>query len=183
MRYLHELDSTAQAVGAVNTIRIRAGKLCGFNTDAIGFRVSLEQTDHGKWAQPQPGSSALIIGTGGASKAVAYVLGQLGIPYRLVSRNPDGENQLSYPALRQIDFQQIRWIFNASPLGSYPDVENCPDLPFEQFHSAQLVYDLVYNPADTLLLQRARAQGATVKNGLDMLRLQAEAAWAIWQDH
>ncbi|MBL7775141.1 MAG: shikimate dehydrogenase [Saprospiraceae bacterium] len=180
--FLDALDATAQAVGAVNTIRIRNGRLTGFNTDAPGFRTSLENIDGGRWARAEPGKQALILGAGGAARAVAYVLGQLGIPFRLVSRQPaEGSGQLSYTGLRALDFGKIRWIFNASPVGAFPEVSVCPDLPYERLHAAQLVYDLVYNPAETLLLQRAKAQGATTANGLEMLHLQAEAAWAIWR--
>ena len=178
--YLNALDETAQAIGAVNTIRVRDGNCTGYNTDAIGFEKSLQKFENGRWLQAGS-ASALILGTGGAAKAVAYILEKYGIPFRFVSRNPAGPNQVDYPGLRSLNFDSIRWIFNATPLGTFPETDNCPDLPYEKIHAAQLVYDLIYNPAETLLLQRTKAQGATVKNGLEMLYLQAEAAWAIWQ--
>lgn len=181
MPYLAALDDTARAVGAVNTILVENNGCTGFNTDVIGLELSLQQLDGGRWLSPQPEHTALILGTGGASRAVAYVLGKYGISYRFVSRKAGANTQLLYSDLEQLPFESIRWIFNATPVGTYPDVDVCPDLPYHKIHAAQLVYDLVYNPAETLLLQRARAQGATVKNGLEMLHLQAEAAWAVWQ--
>ena len=179
--YLDALDPAAEAVGAVNVIRFSDGRLIGYNSDILGLERSLQLLDNGKWLQPTP-KRALILGTGGAAKAVAYVLDQAGIDYAFVSRTLAGENILSYTDLRQLDFEQILLIFNATPVGTYPDIDKCPDLPYERLHAAQLVYDLVYNPAETLLLQRAKEQGAFVKNGLDMLHLQAEAAWMIWQN-
>ncbi len=181
MPYLNALDDTARAVGAVNTILIESGKCTGFNTDVVGLEASLRQLDAGRWLEAQSGRIALILGTGGASRAVAFVLDKYGISYRFVSRKPQASTQLAYTDLAQIAFESVRWVFNTTPVGTHPDVDVCPDLPYHKIHAAQLVYDLVYNPAETLLLQRAKAQGATVKNGLEMLHLQAEAAWAVWQ--
>ncbi|TNE62596.1 MAG: shikimate dehydrogenase [Bacteroidetes bacterium] len=182
LNYLDARDDTARDAGAVNVIRIRDGRLEGFNSDVLGLEISLQQLDDGKWLLPATGSGpvALILGTGGAARAVACVLRRAGLTYRIISRQA-GAGRLTYDDLHQLDFTEIRLIFNATPLGMYPDTENCPNLPFDKLHAAQLVYDLVYNPTETLLLQRARARGAAVKNGLEMLRLQAEAAWAIWQ--
>ncbi|MBK8968162.1 MAG: shikimate dehydrogenase [Saprospiraceae bacterium] len=181
MPYLDALDETAAAIGAVNTIRIKNGHCTGFNTDAAGLEGSLQLLEQGKWLKPIAGASALILGTGGAAKAVAFVLRKNSIPFRFVSRHPQTDEQVTYASLQAMDFDSVRWIFNATPLGTHPIVDVCPELPYHKIHAAQLVYDLVYNPAETLLLQRAKAQGATVKNGLEMLFLQAEAAWAIWQ--
>jgi len=176
--HLHRLDETAAAIGAVNVVRISNGLLTGFNTDAVGFERSLEP-----WLDTRTGSTrALILGTGGASKAVAYVLQKNNVAFQHVSRDPRVKNQVAYAELPHFDFASIHWIFNTTPLGTYPDTETCPDLPFELLNAQHLVYDLVYNPAETLLLQRAKARGCTLKNGLEMLQLQAEAAWEIWQD-
>lgn len=178
--YLDALDAAAREIGAVNVIRIQHGRLTGFNTDVVGLEQSLRP-----WldAARQPGRNirALILGTGGAALSVAFVLKKWGIPFQSVSRNPHQERQLTYTDLQTLDFTEIDWIFNTTPLGTFPDTEKCPDLPFQQLGPQHLVYDLVYNPPETLLLQRARARGCSVKNGLEMLQLQAEAAWAIWQ--
>lgn len=179
--YLAALDDTARAVGAVNTILVESGRCTGFNTDVVGLEHSLRRLDSGRWLDASPEQTALILGTGGASRAVAFVLEKYGISYRFVSRKAPENTQLAYTDLEQIPFESIRWIFNTTPVGTYPDGAACPDLPYHKIHAAQLVYDLVYNPSETLLLQRAKAQGATVKNGLEMLHVQAEAAWAIWQ--
>lgn len=178
--YLDKIDQTASAIGAVNVIRIKKGILTGYNTDIIGFEQSLIP-----WLNAlnkrHPEVRALILGTGGASRSVAFVLQKWSIPFQFVSRERRGESQLSYADLPALDFSAVRWIFNTTPLGTYPDTEMCPDLPFQQLGSQHLIYDLVYNPPETLLLQRAKARGCAVKNGLEMLQLQAEAAWAIWQ--
>lgn len=176
---LNGLDETAAAVGAVNVIRIENGCLTGFNTDVIGFERSLEF-----WLESRDteNTHALILGAGGASRAVAYVLQKRNISFRYVSRHPQGENQIGWNELDRLDFTQIQGIFNTTPLGTYPSADTCPDLPFERLGPQHLVYDLVYNPAETVLLRRAGARGCTIKNGLEMLHLQAEAAWEIWQD-
>lgn len=177
--YLDALDETAEAIGAVNCIKIEQGRLTGFNTDVIGFGQSLAALDGGQWVAA--GASALVLGTGGASKAVAFALKKLGVPVRFVSRNPGGENLVSYDDLQRLSSDDYTIVVNTTPLGTCPDVQNCPDLPFERLSHKHLVYDLVYNPPETLLLQRAGAQGCRVKNGLEMLQLQAEAAWRIWR--
>lgn len=176
--YLQRLDETAAAIGAVNVIRFETGGPAGFNTDAIGFERSLLP-----WLNKgQKTAHALILGAGGASKAVAYVLKKWGVPFHVVSRRPQAPEQMAWADLHKADFTEIQWIFNATPLGTYPDINVCPDLPFDLLGPQHLVYDLVYNPAETLLLQRAKSRGCAVKNGLEMLHLQAEAAWEIWQD-
>ena len=179
--YLQRLDETATAVGAVNVIRFEAGRLTGFNTDAIGFERSLQPWLNGR--RRQGGSTrALILGTGGASKAVAYILQKWGIDFQYVSRRPQNRRQIAWYDLPGVDFTAVHWIFNTTPLGTYPAADTCPDIPFDLLGPQHLVYDLVYNPAETLLLRRAKARGCAVKNGLEMLQLQAEAAWEIWQD-
>ncbi|MCB0528798.1 MAG: shikimate dehydrogenase [Lewinellaceae bacterium] len=175
---LDEVDDTARAIGAVNSIRVERGKLTGYNTDAEGFGQSLKNLDGGKWTTAS--RRAVILGTGGASKAVAYALRQCAIPYQFVSRNPAGQGHISYEQFRRLAPELFDIIINTTPLGTHPEVEQCPDVPFERLSSEHLVYDLVYNPAETLLLQRARARGCAVKNGLEMLQLQAEASWKRW---
>ena len=181
--YLDELDDTARAVGAVNCIKItRDKRLIGYNTDVIGFEQSLVGI---------PGvlngdgtvqlEKACILGTGGAAKAVGYVLNKLGIPFRFVSRAPAGPDQIGYADMPGFAQSSRAAIINCTPLGTYPKVDEMPPVPKEIFTSGNLVYDLVYNPAETLLLREAIARGCTVQNGLDMLHLQAAAAWIIWQ--
>lgn len=173
--YLDALDPACAQIGAVNCIRIRDGKKIGFNTDYLGFKQSLQS-----WLGTEI-PNALVLGTGGASKAVQQALRDLGVFFRIVSRN-QGEDQLTYAALRQ----QPQWlashplIINTTPLGTYPQVENMPDIPLEQVNAAHRVYDLVYNPQITRLMQECIARGGKAKNGQDMLELQAEAAWSIW---
>lgn len=182
---LHTLDETARAVGAVNCIKIENQQLKGFNTDVIGFEQSLlSMADFparlNEGALGNLPCRALVLGTGGASKAVAYVLKKLGILFQFVSRHPDGENEISYESVHRMPSAGYQLIINTTPLGMSPHADTCPDLPFDQLTSQHLVYDLVYNPAETVLLHRARIQGCVVKNGLEMLHLQAEAAWQIW---
>jgi shikimate dehydrogenase len=173
--YLDGLDPACAQIGAVNCIRIRDGKKIGFNTDYLGFKQSLQS-----WLGTEI-PNALVLGTGGASKAVQQALRDLGISYRIVSRTQI-EGQLTYDNLRD----QPEWlashplIINTTPLGTYPQVEDMPNIPLEQLHAAHRVYDLVYNPPITRLMQECIARGGTAKNGQDMLELQAEAAWSIW---
>jgi shikimate dehydrogenase len=171
MAYLDELDATAEAVGAVNCIRIREGELKGFNTDTIGFADTLKPLLN------EGHTDALVLGTGGASKAVVYALKQLGIRYKLVSRTG---GDLQYQDINQALISSHKLIVNTTPLGMYPDVETAPELPYNQLGPEHLLYDLVYNPAETLFLQKGKAYGAAIKNGYDMLIAQAEAGWAIW---
>lgn len=178
--YMSSLSPEAEAVGAVNTIRIesRAGKmpvLSGHNSDVYGFRVSLEQF----LAASRP-QHALILGTGGAAKAVEYVLKtDIQLPYHMVSRKPQ-DGQISYAELADWDWQEEILIINTTPLGMYPHTEAAPDLPYERFGTQHHVYDLIYNPEITQLMQLAQAQGAKVYNGMQMLILQAERSWDIW---
>ncbi len=177
--YLDELDTSAQDVGAVNCIRIDRGLLKGFNTDIDGFDGSLRTF----WLQWPTGKSALILGTGGASKAVATALRRRSIPFQFVSRNAEGPDQITYKTLQvnaERILQEVALIINTTPLGMAPAIETCPELPFEHFGPQYFIYDLVYNPAETLLLRRAAAMGCQVKNGLEMLQIQAEKAWEIW---
>ena len=173
--YLDALEPACAQIGAVNCIRVQDGIKTGFNTDYLGFKHSLQS-----WLGTEI-PNALVLGTGGASKAVQQALRDLEIPYRIVSRT-QREGQLTYADLKE----QPDWlashplIINTSPLGTYPQVEDMPDIPLEQLHAAHRVYDLVYNPPITRLMQECISQGGTAKNGQDMLELQAEAAWSIW---
>jgi shikimate dehydrogenase len=177
--FLHELDETAKAVGAVNCIKIIDNQyLIGFNTDAIGFEKSLpSETITACLEDSRP---ALILGTGGASKAVAYVFKKLGIPFLFVSRTPTSAQEISYEALSA---HSGVLIVNTTPIGTHPKTGEKPPLPTDFFKPGMFVYDLIYNPAETLLLHDAKSQGCRVKNGLKMLELQAEAAWEIWQQN
>lgn len=177
--FLDELDESAAAVGAVNTIKNQDGKLIGFNTDVYGFEQSILPIIHKKYAETQ-GLKALILGTGGASKAVFYILKKHKIEPVFVSRTPS-ENQIAYADVSQqiINSQQI--IVNTTPLGTVPNVDTFPDIPYEFLNHSHLLYDLVYNPEVTAFLQKGLVQKATIKNGFDMLVLQAEKAWEIWK--
>lgn len=171
--YLDELSDAAAQIGAVNCIRFKDGKKKGFNTDVIGFRESLQpllQPHHHK---------ALVLGTGGAAKAVMYALQEMNIDYLVASRTP-GNGTVAYSSLDQATMEAYTLIINTTPLGMYPNVDACPDIPYEYITSRHLLYDLVYNPAETLFLQKGAAQGAVIKNGYEMLILQAEASWDIW---
>jgi shikimate dehydrogenase len=178
--YLHRLSAAATAIGAVNCIHIGPnGQLTGHNTDAVGFRQSLENKAGGRWATPA--TQALVLGNGGAAKAVFFVLQSLG--------NPDAGNEYHWervPALisglQEQNPDAPVLIVNTTPVGMAPHVEDCPPLPFELFNDQILVFDLVYNPEETVLLQRAALQGADTLNGLEMLYLQADAAWEIWNN-
>lgn len=173
--FLDELDETAKAVRAVNTILIKDGKLTGYNTDIIGFAQSLKPLLHPHHER------ALILGTGGAAKAVAYVLKGLGIQYFFVSRETKNQsNSLTYSDLNDAVFNACKLIVNTTPVGMYPAIEYAPALPYQYFTPQHLAYDLVYNPTETRFMQLAGQHGAHVVNGLNMLHFQAEAAWKIW---
>ena len=179
MAYLDEIDETAQKVGAVNVVKIiRNGsnvRLRGCNSDVVGFENSLKPL-----LKPCH-TSAYILGTGGASKAVRYVLEKLGIDYQFVSRTADAANNiLSYEQLTNDLIASHKLIVNCTPLGMSPKTDVCPAIPYEAIGPDHLCFDLIYNPEVTLFLQKARQQGATIKNGLDMLIGQAVRAWEIW---
>ena len=175
--FLNELDPVAKTVGAVNTIQfIRSDAhtiLKGYNTDIIGFTNSFAPL-----LQPQH-RNALILGTGGASKAVAYALKTLNIDYRFVSRTPS-EEIYSYRQLTKEIIEKYKIIINCTPIGTFPDINAAPEIPYQYLSSEHLLYDLIYNPEKTLFCKLGEEHGATIKNGLDMLYGQAVAAWAIW---
>jgi shikimate dehydrogenase len=169
--YLDAIDAAAKAIGAVNCITIKDGILTGYNTDWVGFTDSIRpllKAHH---------THALVLGSGGSSKAVVYALRQLGIQYSIISR-AGGDYQ--YNQLTENIIQAHTIIINTTPLGMYPHTDNAPDIPYQFLTTSHLLYDLVYNPAETLFMQKGIAAGATVKNGYEMLILQAEASWRIW---
>ncbi|WP_128543179.1 shikimate dehydrogenase family protein [Larkinella soli] len=178
--FLDELDpASAARIGAVNTIRVLPdGRKIGYNSDYYGFRSTLEE-----WLQTlglhAPALQALVLGNGGAAKAVATALTDLGIRYRPVSRTPSAE-ALSYEALSPEIMDEYRLIVNTSPVGTYPNVEASPAIPYRLLSKNHLLYDLVYNPTETRFLQLGREQGASTYNGLPMLHRQAEKSWEIW---
>ena len=169
--YLDRLDQTAEQIGAVNVVYQRVG----YNTDCLGFMASIRPLLR---ANDQ---RALVLGTGGASKAVVYGLRQLGITPTLVSRTPR-EGIIGYKDLTEEIMAQHTLIVNCTPLGMLPDVDTCPDIPYHLITAKHLLYDCVYNPEQTLFLQKGKTQGATIRNGMEMLTGQAQAAWKIWNN-
>ncbi len=177
--YLDELDNDTAKIGAVNVIKIIRQpkgkvKLVGYNSDIIGFSQSIApllQPHHKK---------ALLLGTGGASKAVYRALENLNVKSTYVSRTKRSDDILTYNELTPEVMAEHTIIVNCTPVGMYPKVDFCPDIPYELITPTHLLYDLLYNPDETLFMKKGRAQGATVKNGLEMLLLQAFAAWEIW---
>ncbi|MCE9539254.1 MAG: shikimate dehydrogenase [Bacteroidetes bacterium] len=187
--YLDELDETAKAVAAVNCIKIlrdegKKTRLIGYNTDVFGFRQSIKpflEIQHER---------ALILGTGGASKAVAYVLKEIGIECFFVSRSKEqdariknqdlGANTFLYEELTEYIISAFKLIINATPVGTFPNINEAPALPYQYIQPSHLLYDLVYNPTETEFMKRGKLQGASVVNGLSMLHQQAEEAWRVW---
>lgn len=179
--FLSGISPEAEKIGAVNVIRVEREpgdisfyRLTGYNTDYIGFRDSLTPL-----LKPTIHRKALVLGTGGASKAVGQALSDLGIAWRYVSRSP-GENKLTYDALSPEILSAHHLIVNASPVGTFPHADACPAIPYQYLTANHLLYDLVYNPEETLFLKKGKAQGAMTKNGKEMLEIQALAAWRIW---
>lgn len=174
--FLNELSERARKMGAVNVITVsKNGNLTGDNSDYYGFKKSIEpllQAHHKK---------ALILGTGGASKAVAFALEELGIAYIYVSRKVS-ENSIDYSQIDATTFDSYQIIINTTPLGTSPNTHECPKIPYELFTAKHIAYDLIYNPAETQFLKKAKEQGAVTKNGMDMLVFQAEKAWEIWNE-
>jgi len=177
--FLDELNETAAAIGAVNVIKFIRSKnsliLKGYNTDAVGFENSIRP-----FLKPHH-TKALILGTGGASKAIKFVLEKSGIETKYVSRTPAAD-KLSYSDLDSSVMTDYHIVVNASPVGTFPNVDICPDIPYQFLNDKHLLYDVVYNPAETLFLKKGREQGAVGINGEQMLVEQALAAWEIWND-
>lgn len=179
MQFLDDIDSEAATIGAVNTIKIvsenNTQKLVGYNTDASGFRFALEPMLTGKHKK------ALILGTGGASKAIKHVLTGLGIDYLSVSRSKNNDSKIiTYDQINDELISESKVIINSTPLGTFPDVDDCADLPYRAIGNDHVLFDLVYNPEVTKFLGNGAKQGAKIKNGLEMLHGQAEASWEIW---
>lgn len=173
---LDELDEVAKNIGAVNTIKFNSNtkKTKGYNTDYFGFKNSLKpflENIHER---------ALILGTGGASKAVAYVLKELNINCLFVSRTPEKGNEIGYNDINEYVIKHHQIIINATPLGTYPNINDFPNIPYELLTANHLLYDLVYNPEETMFLRKGKEKGAKIINGLQMLKLQAEKSWEIW---
>ncbi len=172
--FLDELSPEATAIGAVNTIVFSEGKAIGFNTDAFGFQQSIKPFltfEHER---------ALILGTGGSSKAVGYVLRNLGIQVNFLSRNEPGGQQFSYEHVNEAMLSACKLIVNCTPVGMFPAIDACPLPSFQGIGPSHLVVDLIYNPEETLLLKEAKSRGATTLNGLPMLKAQALKSWELW---
>ncbi len=174
--FLDELSEDAKQIGAVNTIKIAVnGKLTGHNTDYYGFMNSLKpllQSHHKK---------ALILGTGGAAKAIAFGLNKLDIAFKYASREKK-DNTISYDEINAATFDEYQIVINCTPLGTSPKTELFPDIPYDYFTSHHIAFDLIYNPEKTVFLQKAAMKKAVIKNGFDMLVFQADKAWEIWQE-
>ncbi len=171
--FLSSMDSIAKKIGAVNTVKITKQGLIGYNTDAYGFQKSLEphlKAHHKK---------ALVLGTGGASKAVCYVLDQLGITYTYISRTKK-QGQLSYDELNEDIIRSNHLIINCSPLGTHPNIHEKPLIPYSFLGEKHLLFDLIYNPEKTAFLNEGERRKTAICNGLNMLKFQAEKAWEIW---
>ena len=177
MPFLDKIDEAAGEIGAVNCIAIKRENrdriLSGHNTDAYGFEASLAPL-----LRPHH-TKALVLGDGGAAKAVKYILNRLNIPFLVVSRRSEDEN-ISYKDVTAHLLQEYTLLINTTPLGMSPNLDGCPDIPYSALSEKHLAYDLIYNPEETLFLKKSASYGAVVKNGLEMLYLQAERSWHIW---
>lgn len=171
IKYLDKIDPIASEINAVNVVKEVNGKLIGFNTDYLGFKESLISLIPGK-------TSALIFGSGGSSAAIKYALKKLQISSKVVSR--DSSKAVSYADLSKADIASNLLLINATPLGMQATLGQCVDIPYEAISKEHVCYDLIYNPAETEFLRRCKAIGATTKNGLEMLELQADKSWEIW---
>jgi len=173
--FLDDVDETAKSIGAVNTIDFKNGKLTGYNTDVIGFGKALKRLIGRKTVR-----DALVLGSGGASKAIQYYLREKGINFSVVSRS---NGDLTYDQLDAETMRSHRLIINCTPVGTFPDVNKAPVIPYEYLHSKHLLFDLVYNPEKTLFLTHGDSVGASIMNGYEMLVEQAEASWEIWNTY
>ncbi len=174
--FLDELSEEAAEIGAVNTIVFHSGKTIGHNTDAFGFHQSIKPFltfQHEK---------ALILGTGGASKAIAYTLKKIGLDVLYVSRNPNAQNEFGYDDINEYMLRACKLVVNCTPVGMFPSTNDCPKFPFNYLTTEHLVVDLIYNPAKTQFLLKAEENGATILNGQAMLEQQALKAWKLWRE-
>ena len=173
--FLDKVNKKAKTIGAVNTIKItKKGKLVGYNTDCYGFKKTIKpfiKSHHKK---------ALILGTGGASKAIAYTLNEMAISYQYVSRKLSDGVGFSYDTLTANDVKDYKIIINCSPVGTFPNIEDCPNIPYQAINEKYILFDLIYNPEETKFLRLGKKNKATTVNGLGMLEFQAEKAWSIW---
>lgn len=178
IKYLNEIDPKAKEIGAVNVIKIEKGKLKGFNTDSDAFFETIE-----KWLPKDKNFKALVLGSGGSSKAVQQALTKLGIDFKIVSRDKASGNY-TYEEINANgpEIEASNLIINTTPLGMHPNESAMPPLSTEHITRDHYVYDLIYNPARTQFLQKAEIRGATIKNGLEMLHVQAEKSWTIWNN-
>jgi shikimate dehydrogenase len=178
--FLDKIDAVCQELGAVNTLKIQEENghqiLKGFNTDIIGFEKSVMPLIRGR-----KNFSALILGTGGSSRAVTYILKKLGIDYRFVSRTVRGSRFYRYSDLSSEIILKHHLIINTTPAGMFPNMEEAPAIPYESIGENHILFDLIYNPKETLFLKNGKRNGAKIENGLKMLQLQAEASWEIWK--
>lgn len=174
--FLDSIDEEAKKMGAVNCVKINDGKTKGYNTDAYGFRQSIKP-----FLEPKH-NKALIFGTGGSSKAIAYSLQQIGVEFYLVTsqKTKKTENTFFYSELSPFVLSQFLLLVNCTPLGMFPEINNCPQIPYDCVTEDHLAYDLIYNPEETLFLKQCKAKGAITINGLSMLQWQAEKSWEIW---
>ena len=172
---LDKLSKKARKIKAVNTIKVtKNGRLKGYNTDCYGFKKALTSKLNSE------DKRALILGTGGASKAIEYVLNKLEIKYDFVSRNPENGEAYAYSEITDNLLNEYQIIINCTPLGTFPNVDSFPDIPYEALGKQHLLFDLVYNPPKTAFLRKGEQQGARISNGQSMLEYQAEKAWKIW---
>lgn len=172
-----EISPEAKEIGAVNCIEItNEGKKIGHNTDWIGFSKSLAPLLKNKEVK------ALVLGTGGASKAVQFALKNMNIPYLIVSRTSSAKSNLTYGKIDEALLKNYNLIINCTPLGTFPNIDECPEIPYHYLNKNNIVYDLVYNPRMTKMMKKSDAQGAMVKNGFEMLTIQAEENWKIWNN-
>lgn len=172
--FLNELTNEAKAIGAVNVVEFSDGKKIGHNTDAFGFHQSIKPFLTNRHER------ALIFGTGGASKAVEYVLKSLGIDVVFISRNPTKENHFRYDEVNELMLDACKLIVNTTPVGTYPEIDEYLDIPFHALTAEHLVVDLIYNPSKTKFLEKSESAGASIVNGATMLKQQALKSWEIW---
>ena len=172
--FLDELSDEARAINAVNTIVFESsGRKIGHNTDYLGFNKALEEKCKSK---PE---NALILGSGGASEAVKYVLNKIGCDFKIVSRHPD-KNQIGYSQITKEIIKKTNLIINTTPLGTYPKISEAPNIPYNYLDSEHLLFDLIYNPKETEFLKRGKTKGCQITNGYKMLKYQAEKSWMLW---
>ena len=171
LNYVDDLDDSAEKIGSINTIKVNKNKITGFNTDADGFEKSFKPLIENR-------NSAIILGNGGASKAIQYVLTKNKINFKVISRS----GEINYENLSNLDIINNLILINTTPLGMYPDVHSFPKIPYNLLSEKHLVYDLVYNPKETVFLKKARKQKCKVSNGYQMLLNQADLSWKIWEN-